>query len=320
MKKGKYFNPIYIIILIIAFIPYLMGSTHLTMDSTTQVTESTTPEVPEAVTFAGEKLVLDRYDKREKMDRELMSFSFMHTNSHLILKRANRFFPIIEPLLQKNNVPDDLKYLMVIESSMNLLARSHAGAAGLWQFMPATGREYGLEVNKNIDERYHIEKSTTAACKYLKEAYSKYGSWLAAAASYNGGKNRITTELNRQGVDEITDLWLVEETSRYVYRLIAAKLFFENPQQFGIYLKKEQLYPPLKYKEVTITKEIADLSSFAKQQGINLALLKDFNPWLREYNLENRSGRTYLLKIPTKESLFYNPKETKLHNEKWVIH
>ncbi len=320
MKKGKYFNPIYIIILIIAFIPYLMGSTHLTMDSTTQVTESTTPEVPEAVTFAGEKLVLDRYDKREKMDRELMSFSFMHTNSHLILKRANRFFPIIEPLLQKNNVPDDLKYLMVIESSMNLLARSHAGAAGLWQFMPATGREYGLEVNKNIDERYHIEKSTTAACKYLKEAYSKYGSWLAAAASYNGGKNRITTELNRQGVDEITDLWLVEETSRYIYRLIAAKLFFENPQQFGIYLKKEQLYPPLKYKEVTITKEIADLSSFAKQQGINLALLKDFNPWLREYNLENRSGRTYLLKIPTKESLFYNPKETKLHNEKWVIH
>lgn len=319
MKKTKAFNAIYII-LIVALIPYLMGSTSLISDSNSRIMESSTPEVPEFVTFAGEKLVLDRYDKREKMDRELMSFSFMHSNSHLILKRGNRFFPVIEPLLQKNNIPDDLKYLMVIESSMNLLSRSPAGAAGLWQFMPATGREYGLEVNKNIDERYHIEKSTVAACKYLKKSYQKYGSWLAAAASYNGGQNRITTEFQRQGVDQVTDLWLVEETSRYIYRLIAAKLFFENPQQFGIHLKKDQLYPPLKYKEITITKEIANLSSFAKQQGINLALLKDYNPWLRGYNLENRSGRTYVLKIPTGKGLFYNPKEIVPHNENWVIH
>lgn len=319
MKKAKFFNPLYLVILIIALIPYLMGSTQHNSSNHPDLVESTIPTVPETITFAGEELVLNRYDKREKMDRELMSFSFMHTNSHLILKRANRFFPIIEPLLQKNNVPDDLKYLMVIESSMNLFSRSPAGAAGLWQFMPATGREYGLEVNKNIDERYHIEKSTLAACKYLKKAYQRYGSWLAAAASYNGGQNRITTERQRQGVDEITDLWLVEETSRYIYRLMAAKLFFENPQQFGIHLKKEQLYPPLKYKEMTLTKEIPDLASFAKQQGINLALLKDFNPWLREYNLENRSGRTYTLKIPTKEGLFYNPKEIVPHSENWAI-
>lgn len=317
--KSKLFYTLGPLLLIIALTPYLLGSTTIQTDIKGSNKGSTIPIVPNSVTFAGEKIVLDRYDKREKMDRELISFCFMHTNSHLILKRANRFFPIIEPLLKENNVPDDLKYLMVIESSLNTFARSHAGAAGLWQFMPATGREYGLEVNKNIDERYHIEKSTVAACKYLKDAYAKYGNWLSAMASYNAGQGRISSELRRQGVDEASDLWLVEETARYIYRLLAAKLFFENPQQFGFRLTKEQLYPPLQYKEVTTTIGITNLSTYAKQQGVNLAILKEFNPWLREYSLENRSGRTYKLKIPTKDGLSYNPKAIVPHNKNWVI-
>ena len=209
---------------------------------------------------------------------------------------------------------------MVIESSMNPFARSVAGAAGFWQFMPATGREYGLEVNKNIDERYHIEKSTVAACKYLKDAYAKFGDWISATASYNAGQARIATELQKQGVKDASELWLVEETSRYIYRILAAKLFFQNPQQFGFHIKKEQLYPPLEYNEYTTTTGIANLSTFAKQQGVTLALLKDFNPWLRETSLENRSGRTYKLKIPNQKGLSYNPKDIVPYNKNWVIH
>ncbi len=320
MNKTKSIYTLSIIAIILALVPYLMGSSTLAEHNDSRKKEYSIPDVPKEITFAGERIAFDRYDKREKMDRELISFCFMHTNSHLIIKRANRYFPIIEPILKENNIPDDLKYLMVIESSMNPFARSVAGAAGFWQFMPATGREYGLEVNKNIDERYHIEKSTVAACKYLKDAYAKFGDWISATASYNAGQGRISTELQKQGVDDASELWLVEETARYIYRLLAAKLFFQNPQQFGFYLKKEQLYPPLEYSEYITTTGITNLSTFAKQQGITLALLKDFNPWLRETSLENRSGRTYKLKIPTQKGLSYNPKDIVPYNKNWVIH
>ena len=215
----------------------------------------TPPSVPEQATFDGETIDLRRYDRRERMDREMMSFTYMHSTTMLMLKRANRYFPIVEPILKANGIPDDFKYLMVIESSLNPIARSPAGAAGLWQFMPATGREFGLEVNDNIDERYNVEKATVAACKYFKQAYEKYGNWMAVSAAYNAGQGRITAQLDKQLADHAMDLWLVEETSRYMFRLLAAKEIFNNPQRFGFLLKREHLYPPIPYKKVTRSEE-----------------------------------------------------------------
>ena len=276
-------------------------------------------QVPEQVRFADEVIPLDRYDLRERMDRELMAFTYMHSSTMLIIKRANRYFPVIEPILKKNGLPDDLKYLAVIESSLNPLARSRAGAAGMWQFMKGTGRDFGLEVNANIDERYHIEKSTEAACDYLKQAYAKYGSWLCVAASYNAGQARITQQLSKQGVDRAVDLWLVEETTRYMFRLLAAKSVLGNPQRYGFILKRRDLYPPIPCTTDTVTTGIADLAAYAKEKGITYAQLKDANPWLRDDFLQNKSGRTYVLKIPTQAGMYYDPKKTKAHNKAWVV-
>ena len=325
MKKR--FTP-YIIIAVVAFafgcsLPLLTSST--TFNSETESVKSEVPsltappQVPTKVTFAGETIPLDRYDLRERMDRELMAFTYMHSTTMLTIKKANRYLPIIEPILRQQGVPDDLKYLAIIESSLNTLAKSSAGAAGMWQFMQTTGRQYGLEVNNNIDERYNIEKATVAACKYLKEGYEKYGNWLSVAASYNAGQARITSELSKQQAEKATDLWLVEETSRYMFRLLAAKEVFSNPQRFGFLLKREQLYPAMKYNEVTVTTGIDTLANFAKQHGISYRELKDANPWLRQDFLQNKSGRTYVLKIPTKESIRYNPKDTKAHHLPWVV-
>ncbi len=304
-------------------LPLLTGSTSLDAEKESAKSEVpccvTSPEVPSRVTFAGEEIDLHRYDLHERMDRELMTFTYMHTSTMLSLKRANRYFPVIEPILKECGIPDDFKYLAVVESSLNPLAKSNAGAAGLWQFMQTTGREYGLEVNSNIDERYNIEKETRAACKYLKDAYSKYGDWLSVAAAYNGGQARITSQLQKQGAERATDLWLVEETSRYMFRLLAAKAVIGNPQQYGFLLKREQLYPNLEYTEVTVTTGIASLADFARKKGLTFAQLKDANPWLRETSLMNKSGRTYVLKLPTKEALHYNPKHTKVHDKNWVI-
>lgn len=279
----------------------------------------TPPSVPEQATFNGEAIDLRRYDRRERMDREMMSFTYMHSTTMLMLKRANRYFPIVEPILKANGVPDDFKYLMVIESSLNPIARSPAGAAGLWQFMPATGREFGLEVNDNIDERYNVEKATAAACKYFKQAYGKYGDWMAVSAAYNAGQGRITAQLDKQLADHAMDLWLVEETSRYMFRLLAVKEIFNNPQRFGFLLKREHLYPPIPYKKVTVTTAIENLDEYAKQNGITYAQLRDANPWLREHSLKNKTQRTYVLHIPTKEGMNYHPKKTIPHNPKWVI-
>lgn len=279
----------------------------------------TPPSVPLQAAFAGQTIDLSRYDRRERMDREMMAFTYMHSTTMLMIKRANRYFPVIEPILRENGIPDDFKYLMVIESNLNTLARSSAGAAGLWQFMQATGREYGLEVNNNIDERYNIEKATRAACRYLKSAYELYGDWMTVAASYNAGKGRITSELRKQLANHAMDLWLVEETSRYMFRILAAKHVFQSPQRYGFLLRSEQLYPPLSYQKVTVTTGIEDLSEYARQKGITYAQLKDANPWLRSTSLENKSGRTYVLQIPTKESLYYNPRSTVPHNSQWVV-
>ncbi len=304
-------------------LPFLVGSDkfHPERDSVKSQTLSyTVPlHVPESVSFADETIDLDRYDLRERLDRELMAFTYMHSSTLLTIKRANRYFPIIEPILREEGMPDDLKYLAVIESSLNPQARSRAGAAGMWQFMKTTGREYGLEVNDNIDERYHIEKSTRAACHYLKEAYEKYGSWLCVAASYNAGQGRITQQLARQGAGRAVDLWLVEETARYMFRLLAAKTVLSNPQQYGFLLKREHLYPPIPYTTDTVTTGIEDLAAYAKGKGISYAQLKDANLWLRDTFLQNRSGRTYVLKIPTQAGMHYDPKKTRAHNRAWTV-
>lgn len=279
----------------------------------------TPPSVPGNVIYAGQEIELARYDRHERMDRELMSFTFMHSTTMLTIKRANRYFPVIEPILKANGIPDDFKYLAVIESNLSPIAHSPAGAAGLWQLMPATARELGLEVNRNIDERYNVEKATKAACKYLKKAYAKYHNWLGVAASYNGGQRRISSELNKQLADQAIDLWLVEETSRYMFRLLAAKSVIGNPQRYGFLLKSEQLYPPIPYTSVTVRTGIHNLASFARKHNISFAQLKDANPWLRGTSLLNRSRRTYILKIPTQAGMYYDPQKIKAHNKQWVI-
>ena len=278
-----------------------------------------THEVPSSVTFCGKSIDLTRYDRYERMDRELLAFTYMHSTSIQMIKKANRYFPIVEPILKANGIPDDFKYLMVIESNLNPNARSGAGAAGLWQFMQTTGREYGLEVNKNIDERYHVEKATEAACKYLKDAYDKYQDWIAVAASYNAGQARISSQFEKQQVDDMLDLYLVEETTRYVYRIIAAKIMFSNPSAFGFRLRTKDLYMPIPYKEVTVNTGISNLAEWAKKQGITYALLKNMNPWLRDNFLQNVSKRTYTLKIPTAEGMKHDPKKVKAHDKRWVV-
>ena len=196
-------------------------------------------DIPEYVVFAGDTLDIRRYDLRERYDREQLSFMYMHSSSLQIVRRANRYFPIIEPILKREGVPDDFKYLAVIESSLNPLAYSPAKAAGMWQFLASTGKEYGLEVSEEVDERYHVEKATVAACRYLKDARERLGSWVNAAAAYNAGLNRISGEQEKQRVESALDMRLVSETSRYVFRIMAAKAFLEDPQRFGFYLKKK---------------------------------------------------------------------------------
>ena len=282
-------------------------------------TNFSTHDVPSSITFCGKNIDLTRYDRYERMDRELLAFTYMHSTSIQMIKKANRYFPIVEPILKANGIPDDFKYLMVIESNLNPNARSSAGAAGLWQFMQTTGREYGLEVNKNIDERYHVEKATEAACKYLKDAYDKYQDWIAVAASYNAGQARISTQFEKQQVNDMLDLFLVEETARYVYRIIAAKIMFSNPSAFGFRLRTKDLYMPIPYKEVTVNTGISNLAEWAKKQGITYALLKNMNPWLRDNFLQNVSKRTYTLKIPTAEGMKHYQKKVKAHDKRWVV-
>ena len=274
--------------------------------------------IPDSVVFGGETLVLDRYDKRERFDREINAFAYLHSSTMLLIKRANRFFPIIEPILAKHNVPDDFKYLAVIESSLNVRALSPVKAAGLWQFMPATAKEFGLEVSAQVDERYHVEKSTEAACRYLLKAYRELGSWANAAAAYNAGSSRIRTELSRQQVDSFFDLLLVDETSRYVYRLFAIKAIFAQPSRYGFRLKQADLYPPIRTKEVEVSGDVADFAFFAKEHGINYMILKDFNVWLRDRELQPK-GRTYSIRIPVQEDMFCKPKDVRVHEPAWLF-
>lgn len=257
------------------------------------------PRVPERIVFAGETVRFDSDDMYERMDRELLSFTYMHTNTTLMLKRSKRIFSVVVPILKKNGIPEDLKYLMAIESNLDPNAVSTAGAVGLWQFMKGTAKEYGLEVNSEIDERYHIEKETVAACKYLKSAYSAFGDWMTVAASYNSGRGGILKRREEQGEKSAFNLMLPEETTRYMFRVLAAKMFFENPSSFGFNIAPEEYYPvrnPVRH--VTVTEPIPSLVDFAKSNGITYRELKLANPWLRSSSLENKNGKQYKIAIP----------------------
>ena len=235
--------------------------------------------------FCGEKISMSRYDLRERLDRELLAFQYGHTNTMLTIKRANRLFPIIEPILAENKIPDDFKYLMCIESSCNIFARSTVGACGLWQIMEATAKEHGLTVNEMVDERYDIEKSTKAACDYFHKAYDKYHDWLTVAASYNAGMARITQQLERQQCKTALDLHINEETSRYMFRILVMKKFFENPKEFGFKIRNIDLYPPMEYTEEYVS-EMDNWADFALGQGINYSDLRQANPWIRNIYLK----------------------------------
>lgn len=277
------------------------------------------PKVPEYMVFAGDTVRFDRADLRERMDRELLSFCYMHSTSVLMIKRANRYFPQIEPLLRVSGVPDDLKYLMAIESNLDPKALSAAGAAGFWQFMKETAKGYGLHVDSEVDERYNIEKATLAACKYLKQAYAKYGDWMTVAASYNAGQAGITKRLADQHQESAMDLWLVEETSRYMFRILAAKMYFENPSAFGFTFTPEDLYPYIPVsEEVTVNGPIESLVDFAEKHGVSYMDLKNANLWLRDSKLVNKEHRTYLIAIPDVKAEKYDPSKTSAHSRAWI--
>ena len=274
--------------------------------------------LPDCVDFCGDTIVLDRFDLRERFDREINSFTYLHSTTMLYLKRANRYFPVIEPVLKRNNIPDDFKYLCVIESNLDIRALSPANAAGLWQFLSSTGKEFGLEINSEVDERYHIEKATDAACRYFKSAYSKYGSWINVAASYNAGMGKISASLSDQQVDSALDLLLVSETSRYVFRIIAIKQIFENPHSYGFVIKKENLYQPVSVQKITVEQTIDNLAVFSQKYDLNYMLLKEFNTWLRDNKLTVRQGKSYEIAIPKKEDLYFDKNAIKVHDERWV--
>ena len=258
-----------------------------------------TPQVPMSVRFAGQTIMLDTEDRYERMDRELIAFSFMHSSSTLMLKRSGRYFPMIEPILKANGIPDDLKYLMVIESNLDPKALSSAGAAGLWQFTKATAKDYGLEIRDGVDERYNIEKETQAACRFLKRAYEKYGDWMTVAACYNAGPGGINKRLEEQRQDSAMDLWLVEETARYMYRILACKMMFENPSAFGFEMTEKDKYPYIEpIRTVDVSTPISDLVDFAEKYGVTYAELKAANLWLRGSRLDNKEGKTYTITIP----------------------
>lgn len=261
------------------------------------------PQVPAFIVFAGDTIRFDRADLYERMDRELTAFTYSHTNSILMLKRAGRVFPQVEPLLAENGVPDDLKYLMAIESNVSETAVSVAGAAGLWQFMREVGREYGLEVSMTVDERYNVRKETEAACTYLKKAYARFGDWMTVAASYNGGINGIARRREQQHQSKALDLTLVEETSRYMFRILVAKMMFEDPAQFGFEVEEADRYPYIPPKRtVVVSGEIDDLAEFAGRYGITYAQLRRANPWLRDTKLSPARGKTYEIAIPDVEA------------------
>jgi len=253
--------------------------------------------LPKSMSFAGEKVPLDRWEIKERLDRELLMNYYMHGSTLYILKQTTRAFPLIEKRLRENGLSEDFKYLCVAESSLQN-PTSPAGAVGYWQFMRETGTRYGLEINDEVDERYNLEKSTDAACKYLKEAYAKFGSWTAAAASYNCGMGGFSNQSSFQMSSNYYDLLLPEETNRYVFRILALKHLLGNANQFGYIIPPGEGYQPVPTRSMTLTESVPNLAQFAVDQGTNYKMLKLLNPWLRDRKLTIKPGKSYTIQLP----------------------
>lgn len=256
-------------------------------------------KLPSSLEFSGEAVPLDKPDIRERLDKELLVNTYWQSNMMLLLKRANKYFPLIEEILKEEGVPEDFKYLAVIESALENI-RSPRGAKGFWQIMPSTAKEYGLEVNSNVDERYHIKKSTRVACKYLKKAKKRFGTWTLAAASYNRGMSGIDRLLKKQITDNYYDMLLNRETSRYVFRILAVKEIMSNPQRYGFIYEPQDLYKPIPVRKIGLDTAINNIARFAKEQSVNYKIIKIHNPWLIQNHLNNKSRKYYEIEIPEK--------------------
>ena len=313
MKKGKtniYYFLAGIIstftILIIAILLYLTNNTttagEITDQDFPQGYKIISPEIPGYLEFAGERIPTENFEVYERMDREFLANTYWHSSTLLAIKRANRWFPVIEPILKKNNIPDDFKYLSIAESNLENVI-SPAGATGFWQFMKPAGEKYGLEINQLIDERYNVEKSTEAACKYLNDSYNMFGSWISAAASYNMGQENTTEQRERQKATNYFNLVLNSETSRFVARIVSLKYILQNPEMYGFDIKEEDLYEPLEYYNVTLDSPVTDFADYAKSYSINYFILKMYNPWLRDNYLTNRNKKVYTIKLPMEGSI-----------------
>jgi len=254
-------------------------------------------DIPRVMTFAGESVPLQDTDVRERLDREIHVNTYWHSNMLLMIKKANRFFSEIEPLLKKYNLPDDFKYLAVAESGLDNVTSS-AGASGFWQFMKATGKQYGLEINSYVDERYNLELATKVASEYLRNSKELFGSWTNAAAAYNAGNAGISKQMKRQDATDYYNLLLNPETGRYVFRILAFKEILSNPEKYGFFVDQDDLYQAIPTNTIVVDTPIEDFAKFAKQQGINYKILKIHNPWLRDTFLKNASGKKYHIKIP----------------------
>jgi membrane-bound lytic murein transglycosylase D len=254
-------------------------------------------DIPDELEFAGEKVPVNYFDVREALDMELLVNTYWQSHTMLLIKRANRFFPVIEPVLNENGIPEDMKYMAVAESDLTN-AISPADAVGFWQFVKPTAIEYGLEVNDEVDERYHLERSTEAACEFLKKSCELYGNWTMAAASYNMGRRGLNRQVERQKEDYYYDLLLNDETGRYIYRLLALKLILSDPVKYGFHVEEEDLFQRIPCHEVTVDGPVENFADFAREHGTNYKLLKIFNPWLRDNKLTNQKGKTYHINIP----------------------
>ena len=252
--------------------------------------------LPYTLDFAGEQVPMQQQDIKERLDRELTSITYRHSSTIRIMKLAHRWMPVIEEILRVNGVPDDFKYLAMAESGLEN-ATSPKGAVGFWQFLSETGRNYGLEVSSDVDERRHVEKATLAACKYLKKEREKFGSWTMSAAAYNRGPSGMKTNITEQGSNNYYDLYLNTETYRYIFRILAYKVLMQNPEQYGFYFSSNDLYPPVPHRTIEV-ESISDIATFARQYGTNYKHIKLLNPWLRKKYLKAKKGKKYSIKIP----------------------
>ena len=286
------------VILILSVIPgFKPGYPNNQLRTTDTIYSIRSFKLPDTVSFAGEKMPLDNFDTRESLEREILTSAYRHSSTILIIKRAHRYLPMIEKILRKNNIPEDFKYVVAAESEYSNMI-SPTGATGFWQIMPQVGKEEGMEINQVVDERYDIEKSTQFACDYFRKSYERYGNWTLAAASYNGGRAGMDTQIEIQNQHNYYDLMLNEETARYIFRIVAYKLIISDPARYGFDIPRSELYPEMKFYEVKVDTSIASISDFAGRFHTNYKMLKILNPWLRQPYLSSKTRKEYVIKIP----------------------